>query len=146
MAPLQKRAWYALALGVALAVAIAAVFIVMGGVSAYAEDVGMRLIVAALVIGFLALYGIVLSATRPGRGRVKVLRDERDMAVVNRALLVQLWAVILSLVAWAIALTEVYWDQGHIPVVFPYLIFGSVLIVNMLAQAVGILTGYRRVG
>ena len=144
MAPLQKRAWYALVLGVAFTIAIVAVFIIKGGVTAYSEDQGMRLIVAILFVGFLALYGIVLFTTRPGRGQVKVVMDERDSAVVRRALYVQLWAVILSLVVWAIALTEIYWDQGHIPVIFPYLIFGSALIVNALAQAVGILIGYRR--
>ena len=144
MAPLQKRAWYALALGIAFTIAIVAVFIIKGGVTAYSEYQGMRLIVAILFVGFLALYGIVLFTTRPGRGQVKVVMDERDSAVVRRALYVQLWAVIISLVVWAIALTEIYWDQGHIPVIFPYLIFGSALIVNALAQAVGILIGYRR--
>ena len=144
MAPLQKRAWYALALGITFAGAIAAVFIAMGGVSAYTEDTAMRLAVSGLFVGFLALYGIVLFATRPGRGRVNALMDERDKAVVRRALYVQLWAVIVSLVVWAIALTETYSDQGHIPVIFPTLIFGCALFVNALAQAVGILIGYWR--
>lgn len=146
MAPLQKRALYGLALGVVFALAIVAVFIIKGGVTAYTEDTGMRLIVSVLFVGFLALYGIVLFLTRPKPGRVKVIMDERDAAVVRRALYVQLWAVILSLVVWAIALTEIYWDHGHIPVIFPYLIFGSALIVNTLAQAAGILIGYRRMG
>ena len=147
MAPLQKRAWCALALGVTFTVAIVLVFVIRGGgVTAYSEDQGMRLVVAGLFVGCLVLYSIVLFAARPGRGRVKALIDERDMAVLRRALYVQLWAVIISLVVWAIALTETYWDQGHIPVIFPYLIFGSSLIVNMLAQAVGILIGYRRMG
>lgn len=146
MAPLQKRAWYGLALGVVFALAIVVVFVTRGGVTAYSEDQGMRLIVAALFVGLLALYGIVLFLTRPGQGRVKVSMDERDTAVVRRALYVQLWAVIISLGVWAIALTEIYWDQGHIPVIFPYLIFGSALIVNTLAQAAGILIGYWRMG
>lgn len=147
MAPLQKRAWYALALGVTLTVAIVVVFVTRGGgVAAYSEDTGMRLTVSGLFVGFMALYGIVLFATRPGRGRVNALMDERDMAVVSGAQRLQLWAVIISLVVWAIALTEVYWEQGQIPVIFPYLMFGSVLIVNMLAQAAGILLGYRRMG
>ena len=145
MAPLQKRAWYALALGVAFTVAIALVFVIRGGgVTAYSEDPGMRLVVAGLFVGFIVLYGIVLFATRPGRGRAKVTMDERDMAIVRRALNVQLWAVIISLVVWAIALTETYWDQECIPRIFPYLIFGCTLIVNALAQAVGILIGYWR--
>lgn len=146
MAPLQRRAWYGLALGIAFSVAIAVVFVAGGGVTAYGEDPGMRLLVGALFVGFLALHGVVLFATRPGRGRVKPVMDERDTAIVKGALVVQLWAVVLSLVVWAIVLTEVYWDQGQIPVIFPYLIFGSALIVNLLAQAAGILFGYRRMG
>lgn len=146
MAPLQRRAWYSLVLGIACALGIAAVFVAGGGVTAYSEDPGMRLLVGALFVGFLALHSIVLFATRPGRGRAKAVIDERDTAIVKGALQVQVWAVILSLVVWTIVLGEVYWDQGHIPVIFPYLIFGSSLIVNMLAQAAGILIGYRRMG
>ena len=51
-------------------------------------------------------------------------------------------AVIFSLVAWSIALTESYWDEGQIPVIFPYLMFMSTLIVSTLAQSIGILIGY----
>jgi len=60
--------------------------------------------------------------------------------------MVQLWADFISLVVWSIALTEIYWDQGQIPVIFPYLIVMSCLIVNILAMSVGILIGYWRMG
>ena len=147
MAPLQKRAWYALALAVIFTAAIVVVFVTRGGgVTAYSEDPEMRLIVTGLFVGCVVLYVIVLFVTRPGRGKVRALMDERDMTVVTGALRLQLSTVVISLVVWAIALTETYWDQGHIPVIFPYLICGCTLIVNMLAQAVGILIGYRRVG
>jgi len=52
--------------------------------------------------------------------------------------------VIIQLVAWVISLSESYWDQGQIPVVFLYLIFMSTLIVSTVAQSIGILIGYRR--
>ena len=38
MAPLQKRAWYGLAIGLILAIVIIVVFIAKGGVTAYTED------------------------------------------------------------------------------------------------------------
>ena len=72
--------------------------------------------------------------------------DERDKVIMGRAPVVQLWAVFISLAVWSIALTEIYWDQGHIPVIFPYLILMSLFIVNVLAQSLGILIGYWRMG
>ena len=145
MAPLQKRAWLALGVGVLMSLAIIGIFVAKGATS-YDDDKGMRVIVSVLFVATLALYAVIMSLTRRGRGQTGVFRDERDEAIVKSASVVQLWAVVVSLVAWVIALSEVYWDQGVMPVVFLYLIFMSTLIVNMLAQAVGILIGYRRAG
>ena len=142
MAPLQKRVWYGLAIGVVWAIAIIVVFIAKGGVTAYTEDPGMRVIVAALLIGGLIAYSVMMILTFRKPGQV----DERDRLIMGRAPVVQLWAVIISLVVWSIALTEIYWDKGQIPVIFPYLILISVFIVNVLAQSLGILIGYWRMG
>ena len=70
--------------------------------------------------------------------------DERDLAIMRRAPLIQLWAVLLSLVAWTIGLTEVYWNEGAVPVLFLYLIFFSGLMVSTIAQSLGVLIGYWR--
>ena len=138
MAPLQKRALYGLAIGVVWAIAIIVVFIAKGGVTAYTEDQGMRVILAALLIGGLLAYFIMMRLTLRKPGQV----DERDRLILGRAPIVQLWAVFISLAVWSIALTEIYWDQGQIPVIFPYLVFMSLFIVNVLAQSIGILIGY----
>jgi len=140
MAPLQKRALSGLAIGVVWAIAIIVVFITRGGVSAYTEDQGMRVILAALLIGGLLAYSIMMITTLRKPGQV----DERDRLILGRAPVVQLWAVFISLAVWSIALTEIYWDQGQIPVIFPYLVFMSLFIVNVLAQSIGILIGYWR--
>lgn len=140
MAPLQKRAWYGLAIGIVWAIAIIVVFITKGGVSAYTEDQGMRVILAALLIGGLLAYSIMVIKTLRKPGQV----DERDRLIMGRAPVVQLWAVFISLAVWSIALTEIYWNQGQIPVIFPYLVFMSLFIVNVLAQSIGILIGYWR--
>ena len=71
--------------------------------------------------------------------------DERDRLILGRTPVVQLWAVIFSLVIWTIVLTESYWDQG-IPPIFMYLVFMSTLIVSAVAQSIGILIGYWRMG
>ena len=138
MAPLQKRALYGLVFGVVWAVAIIVVFIVKGGVGTFSEDMGFRLIIDGLWIGGLIVYGILmLTLRKPSQV------DERDKLILGRAPVVQLWAVIFSLVIWTIALTESYWDQG-IPPIFMYLVFMSTLIVSAVAQSIGILIGYWR--
>jgi len=140
MAPLQKRALYGLAFGVVWAVAIIVAFIVKGGVSTFSEDQGFRLIINGLWVGGLIFYGILMLTLRK-QSQV----DERDRLILGRAPVVQLWAVIFSLVIWTIVLTESYWDQG-IPPIFMYLVFMSTLIVSAVAQSIGILIGYWRMG
>ena len=142
MAPLQKRAWYGLAIGFVWAIAIIAVFIAKGGVTAYTDDQSMRVIVAALLVGGLVVYFVIMRLTLRKPGQV----DERDRLILGRTPVVQLWAVFISLAVWSITLTEIYWDQGQIPVIFPYLVFMSLFIVNVLAQSIGILIGYWRMG
>ena len=142
MAPLQKRALYGLAIGIVWAIAIVVVFIIKGGVTAYTEDQSMRVILAALLIGGLVAYFVIMRLTLRKPGQV----DERDRLIMGRAPLVQLWAVFISLVVWSIALTEIYWNQGQIPVIFPYLILMSLFIVYVLSQSIGILIGYWRMG
>ena len=140
MAPLQKRAWYGLVIGVLWAIAIIVVFIARGGVTAYTEDPGMRAIVAALLVGGLIAYSVMMILTFRKPDQV----DERDRLIIGSAPKVQLWTVIISLAVWSIVLTEIYWDQGQIPVIFPYLILMSIFIINTLAQSAGILIGYWR--
>ena len=140
MAPLQKRALYGLAFGVAWTVAIILVFIVKGGVSAFSEDQGLRLIIDGLWIGGLIFYAILMLTLRK-----QTQVDERDRLILGRAPVIQLWAVILSLVIWTIVLTEIYWDQG-IPPIFMYIILMFTLIVSAVAQSIGILIGYWRMG
>ena len=143
MAPLQKRAWLGLGIGVVTSAAILAVLIIKGATSFY-DDNAMRWLITGLVVGMLVAWAVILAPSISGRG--KALYDERDKAIIRRAQQVQLWGVIGLMVVWTIALTEVYWDQGQIPIVFPYLIFWSVMMVNMLSQSIGILIGYRRMG
>jgi len=142
MAPLQKRAWYGLAIGAVFAIALLLVFILKGGISTFKEDQGFRIIIDVLWVGGLVANLIIvnLALRRPG------LVDERDRLIMDRAPRIQWLAVVFSLVVWTIALTEVYWDAGQIPVIFLYLIFMSILIVSTLAQSAGILIGYWSMG
>ncbi|MFC1970551.1 hypothetical protein ACFLV0_01245 [Chloroflexota bacterium] len=138
MAPLQKRALYGLAFGVVWAVAMIVVFIAKGGIGTFSEDQGFRLIVDGLWIGGLIFYAILMFTLRK-----KNQIDERDRLILGRAPVVQLWAVIFSLVIWTIVLAETYWDQG-IPPIFMYIVFIATLVVSAVAQSIGILIGYWR--
>jgi di/tricarboxylate transporter len=141
MAPLQKRALYSLVIGLILAITLIGVFLAKGDVTTFDEDLGFRLIVYSLWIGVPVAYLIVMNLT-PLRKLKQI--DERDRLIMSRAPRIQLLAVIFSLVVWITVLTEAYWDQGQVPVVFLTLIFISTLVISTLAQSLGILIGYWR--
>ncbi|MFC1990763.1 hypothetical protein ACFLU9_01255 [Chloroflexota bacterium] len=142
MAPLQKRALYGLGIGIVFTIALIVVLIAKGDVTTFNEDLGFRLIVYALWVGTPLAYLIVVNLTLRKPGQV----DERDRLIMGRAPQVQLLAVIFSLVAWVIVLTEIYWDKGQVPVVFLTFIMVSTIIISTLAKSLGILIGYWRMG
>jgi uncharacterized membrane protein len=138
MAPLQKRALYSLVIGVVFAVALIVIFIVKGDVTTFDEDLGFRLMVYALWIGVPLAYLIVMNLTLRKPEQV----DERDRLIMERAPRFQFLAVLLSLAAWVIVLTEVYSEEGQVPVIYLTLIMISTIIIGTIAQALGILFGY----
>ena len=142
MAPLQKRALYSLGTGIILAIVLIMVFILKGDVTTFDEDLGFRLIVYALWVGVPLAYLIVVNLTLRKPEQI----DERDRLIMAKAPRVQYLAVLFSLVAWTIALTEVFWDQGQVPVIYLTLIMISTLIISTIAQSAGILIGYWRRG
>ncbi len=143
MAPMQKRAWLGLGIGLVSGLGILLVLLIKGATN-FHDDLSMRLWLDGFWVGGLMLYCLSIFVTRRKRGHAEILRDERDEAIMARAGQVQILAIIISLVIWAIALTEIYWDDEQIPIVFPYLMFMCTLIVNIIAQALGILLGYWR--
>ena len=138
MAPLQKRALYSLLIGVVLTIALVAVLVAQGDVTAFDRDQNLRLILYAAVIGVPLVYLILVNITLRKPTQV----DERDRLIIERSSRAQWLAVIFTLVAWTITLTEIYQDQGQVPIVFLNLIFFSTLIISALAQSLGILLGY----
>ncbi len=140
MAPLEKRAWYSLTIGVVFAIALIVVLIAKGDVTTFDEDLGFRLIVYALWVGVPLAYLIVVNLTLRKPEQI----DERDRLIMAKAPKVQYLSVMFSLVAWTIGLTELYRDKGEVPVVFLTLILISTLIISTLVQSLGILIGYWR--
>jgi hypothetical protein len=144
MAPLQKRAFYGLIVCALWAIALVVIFITIGGIDSLVADRGSEAwLVGTLVAGFLA-YVITLLATRGKRGEVTM--DERDKAILARARAAQLWSAMVTLAAWAISLSRIYWEQGQVPVQYLYIIAMSTWIVVVVIENAAILIGYGRTG
>ena len=141
LTPLQRRALGGLALGLALALSVLGLLTVAGP-QAYHNDLGVRLLFYALMIGGLMGYLLLMASTRRAIRRGKLIIDERDQIILARAPAAQAVAVLGTVVVWTIALTEAYSGQGQIPIVFPTLIFWSSLVVYVVAYPIGILLGY----
>lgn len=138
MAPLQKRALYSFVIGLVLTIALIAVLVAQGDITAFERDPNLRLIMYAVLIGVPLIYLILVNLTLRKPTQV----DERDRVIIERSSRAQWLAVIFTLVVWTIALTEVYRDQGQVPIAFLKLIFTSTLIISTLAHSFGILVGY----
>jgi len=141
MALLQKRALYSFIIGVVLTLALIAVFLAKGDINAFDSEVSLRLIVYTALIGVPLVYLILVNLTLRKPTQV----DERDKLIIDKSAGTQWVAVIFSLAAWTIILTEIYREQRQVPVVFLNLIFISTLIIGTLARSLGILIGYRRI-
>jgi Predicted membrane protein (DUF2178) len=138
MAPLQKRALYSFLIGLVLTISLVTFLVTQGDVTAFDRDSNLRLIMYAVLIGVPLVYLILVNVTLRKPTQV----DERDRLIIERSSRTQWLAVIFSLVTWTIALTEIYRDQGRVPIAFLNLIFMSTLIISVLAQSLGILFGY----
>lgn len=137
MAPLQKRALYSFVIGLILTTAIMAVFVAQGDITEFDTNLNLRLILYAAVVGVPLIYLILMNITLRKPTQV----DERDKLIIEKSGKVQWIAVIFLLVAWTIALTEIYGDQGQVPIVFLNLILPSTIIISTLALSLGILLG-----
>jgi hypothetical protein len=140
MAPLQKRALITFIIGLLFTIAIIVVFLVVGDVTAFDQESNLRYITYTALIGVPLTYLILIDLTL----RKPTELDERDRLIIMKSGRVQWLAVIFSLAAWMIVLTEVYREERQVPVVFLSLIFMSILIISILAQSLGILLGYWR--
>lgn len=140
MPPLQKRAWVGLAIAVVTTVVVT-YLVASNGADEYWANDQLRLTVVLIFIGGLITWAVVPATLMLGRGERRNV-DERDRAILARAPMVQQVAILLALAGWLIVLTERFRDQGAVPVVYLYLLFGSIILVNMMAQSLGVLLGY----
>jgi hypothetical protein len=143
MTPQQKRAWYGLAIGIVWSLALVGVFVAKGATT-FDEDAGMRFTVYGLFIAGVLAYVAMLYVTGWRMRREGVIMDERDRMILRKVPVYQMFAVLWTLAAWAIALSEIYHDEGQVPVVFTWLMFYSAIIVNIVFASAGTLIAYWR--
>jgi len=140
MPSLQKRAWWGFVIGVVTFGGLTAILVTRGAV-AYWEDDNFRLsVVAFFIIGLVAQAAVTTFPYISEEARRRL--DERDRAVLGRAATAQTALIVLGLAAWLVILGQRFHDQGAVPMVYLYLIFGSVILLMMIGQSLGILLGY----
>jgi len=139
---LQRVAFWGLLAGL-LIVAAAAWMVISTGAEVIYESDALRLQFTGIVLGGLALFAAV-SAWIGVTLKRRATLDERDLAVLAQAPMIQGALMLLTLAAWEIGLQETFRGTPGIPVTYLHLMFWSCLAANMLALPIGILIGYRR--
>lgn len=140
MPRLQKRAWWGLAVSGLTFVTVASILFSQGA-AAYWDNDDLRLLVLGIFLGGLFAYVAVVMVAMAKDERDNRL-DERDQLILRRAATTQVTMMLLTLAAWLTVLPKMFHEQGAIPTVYLYLMFGSVILVTMLGQSLGILIGY----
>ncbi len=140
MPRLQRRAWWGLAISGLTLVSVASILFSQGA-AAYWENDDLRLLVVGIFLGGLFAYVAVVLVALVKDERDNRL-DERDQVILRRAATTQVAMMILTLAAWLVVLPKMFHEQGAVPVVYLYLMFGSVVLVTLLGQSLGILMGY----
>jgi len=141
--PLQRLSAWAVGIGL-LVTACAVGLVVYYGPEAFDTSDAVRLSVTGVLIFGLALFTAFLVRVRLWLKREDGVLDERDRAILARAPSAQPGAMLITLAIWMIGLQETYRATGHLPVVYLYLIFWSLVVVDLVALPLGILLGYRR--
>ena len=104
--------------------------------------------IRGLLIG-IWLLGIIIDVTfrllskiKKSQGKIK--SDERDLLILNMSHKVALMAVSIFFLLCCFILTEMYWEQGTMPVKYLYFILFYGWIIFFLAFSVTSLINYRR--
>ena len=111
------------------------------GAMTYWEDDNLRLVAVGIFLAGLISH-VTVSALFMAKAEAQGRIDERDRAVLARAPTAQGALVLIGLAVWCLYLTRAFRTEGAIPVVYLYLIFGSVLLLYLLGHSLGILVGY----
>jgi len=141
MPKLQKRALFSTAIGL-ITLGVLSAILTTYGAAEYWDNDDLRLTVVAIFIAGLATHvGLLTAMVSPLWSEESEL-DERDRQVLATAPAVQTGLVLLTLAAWHTSLIVRFHDQGAVPTVYLYLIFGTVVLVSLIGHSAGIVVGY----
>jgi hypothetical protein len=139
MPMMQRHALWGLVIGVAALGAISAILTINGADTYWVDDNLRLLVVGIFMAGLLGTVGVTNLPLILQRVRTQL--DERDRAVLARAPTAQSTLMLLGLAAWMVTLTQRFHEEGAVPVVYLYLIFGTIILLMMIGQSLGILLG-----
>lgn len=139
--PLERLGLVGLAVTGALGLAMVGLVLARGA-EGFAQDGG-----TSSIFNLLMLVGVVVWVAAWRRLRApsgSTVIDERDRGIQARSFAVESVLVIVSLVAWTVILTEVFRDEGAVPLGYLQLIFWSTFILGAFGRSLGIVLGYRQ--
>jgi hypothetical protein len=141
--PLQRLATRSLAAAAGLT-AIAAGIVIVAGPQRFWDDDAVRLTVTGLTVLAVGMGALPSIRARRWASAEDGQLDERDRTILTSASGGQAGAILVTVAAWMIGLTESFPSAGAVPVVYLYLMFWSSLLVSLLAWLGGVVLAYRR--
>jgi len=139
--PLERLGWIGMWITIAVGIGIGVLVAVRGATGFYEDGTSRGIFTVLLLLGVAVWAGAWRLFSRPAGSAVI---DERDRDVLARSLSVESVVVIVSLVTWTITLTEVFRDEGAVPIGYLQLIFWSTFVAGAFGRSLGIVLGYRR--
>lgn len=139
--PLEKLGWIGLAVTTTVGAGLAVISSTQGA-SFFDEDDAARVLFWALMMLGIGVWVGAWYVIKKHTGASVV--DERDRAILARSFSVESVVVLLSLVTWTVTLTEVFREEGAIPIGYLQLLFWSTFILGAFGRSLGIVLGYRR--
>jgi len=141
MTPLERLGWTGV--GVAgLLVAGIGILVATFGVAGFHDVPAARLAFWLMLMAGIGIWAGSWMLLRRRYGATVV--DERDRAILARSFQVESMVVLVSLVAWTVALTETFWETQCVPLAWVQLLFWTTFVGGALGRSVGIVLGYRR--
>lgn len=139
--PLERLGWVGLATtgGVLAGMAI---LVLVFGVEGMQEESSARISLWLMLLVGVGVWTLAWYSTKRKQGALVL--DERDRAVLARSFSVESMVVLVSLVAWTVGLTEVFWDEGSVPIAYLQLLFWTTFIGGAMGRSLGVILGYRR--